>query len=149
MHHSTRKGCVMKNLQLFAFVLFLVMTLAIAACSGQTTTNIPTTPIPTTAPLSAVEKANLAANEKDYDQANQLLDVSAVAQSADFESVIKYWDWITSNQRVSNIDIKEEETKGETKRLFIILQNDNYPARNVGFWIRWQDDRWVAFDDNG
>lgn len=105
--------------------------------------------MPTTDPLSAVEKAILAANEKDYDQANQLLDVSAVAQAADFESGIEYWDWLTSNQRVSNIDIREEETKGETKRLFITLQNDNYPTRTIGFWIRWQDDRWVAFDDNG
>ncbi len=96
-----------------------------------------------------MEKAILAANEKDYDKANQLLDVSGVAQSSDFESVIEYWDWITSSQRVSNIDVREEETKGETKRLFITLQNDNYPTRNVGFWIRWQDDRWVAFDDNG
>ncbi|MEW5958941.1 MAG: hypothetical protein AB1801_14510 [Chloroflexota bacterium] len=139
----------MKNLQLCAFSIFFVITLAIVACNGQSTTNAPTTPMPTTAPLSAVEKAILAANEKDYDKANQLLDISAVAQSSNFESVAEYWDWITSGQRVSTIDIKEEETKGETKRLFITLQNDNYPTRNVGFWIRWQDDRWVAFDDNG
>lgn len=139
----------MKELQLCAFGLSFVITLVITACSGQSTTNVPTTPMPTTDPLSAVEKAILAANEKDYDQANQLLDVSAVAQAADFESGIEYWDWLTSNQRVSNIDIREEETKGETKRLFITLQNDNYPTRTIGFWIRWQDDRWVAFDDNG
>lgn len=138
----------MKNLRLFAFGLLFVGAWAIGACSGQSTTHVPTTPIPTTAPLSAVEKAILAANEKDYDKANQLLDVSTVAQSADFKSVIEYWDWITSSQRVNTIDIREEETKGETKRIFITLQNDNYPTRNVGFWIQWQDDRWIAFDDN-
>ena len=118
------------------------------ACSGQSTTNVSNTPVPTTNPLSTVEKAILAANEKDYDEANRLLDISAIAQSSDFESVTEYWDWITSNQRVSDINITEEETQGESKRLFITLQNENHPSRNVGFWIRWQNDRWIAFDNN-
>lgn len=139
----------MKNLPLFVVTLFFAIVAVLTACGNQPVTTDAATPLPTTAPLSAVEQAILAANEQDYDTANQLLDVSAVAQAADFASATEYWDWITSSQRVSTIDITEEATEGETKRLFITLQNDNYPTRNAGFWIRWQDDRWVAFDDNG
>jgi hypothetical protein len=130
----------------FTFCLLFVVGLAMVACSSQSTTPAPTTPIPTTAPLQAVEEAIWAANEKDYDKANQLLDVSSLAQSTDPEGVTEHWNWLTSNQRVAVITIEEQETKEDARRLFITLQNDNYPTHTVGFWIRWQDDRWVAFE---
>jgi hypothetical protein len=136
----------MKKLRRFAPVLLLVIGLV--ACRGQSTTAAPTTPPPTTVPLQAVESAIWAANEKAYDKANQLLDVSSIAQSPDPEAVTEHWNWLTSNQRVSAIIIEEEETKDEARRLFVTLQNDNYPTLTVGFWIRWQDDRWVAFETN-
>jgi hypothetical protein len=138
----------MKKLQRFASVLLLVIALGLVACQGQSTTTAPTMPLPTTVPLQAVESAIWAANEKAYDKANQLLDVSGIAQSPDPEAVTEHWDWLTSNQRVSAINIEEEETKEDTRRLFITVQNNNYPTLTVGFWIRWQDDRWVAFETN-
>jgi hypothetical protein len=138
----------MKILRLFALGL-LIVVLPLLACGGQSTPTTATTPLPTTSPLQAVEEAIWAANEKDYDKANQLLDVSAVAQASGQESTTEYWDWITSSQRVAKINIEERETKEEARQLFITLQNDNYPGLNVAFWIRWQDDRWLAFDDNG
>lgn len=138
----------MKTIPLFTLCLLTIVVLAIVACGGQSTTAAVTTPRPTTAPLQAVEEAIWAANEKNYDKANQLLDVSAVTQASNRESVIDYWDWLTSDQRVTSINLEEKEMKDEAKQLFITLQNDNYPTLNVGFWIRWQDDRWLAFDDN-
>jgi hypothetical protein len=137
----------MKILRLFALGL-LIVVLTLLACGGQSTTTTATTPLPTTSPLQAVEAAIWAANEKDYDKANQLLDVSAVAQASGQESTTEYWDWITSSQRVAEINIEEKETKEEARHLFITLKNDNYPGLNVAFWIRWEGDRWLAFDDN-
>jgi hypothetical protein len=134
----------MKILRLFVLGLIIVV-LTLLACGGQ---SISTPPLPTTSPLQAVEEAIWAANEKDYGKANQLLNVSAIAQASDQESATEYWDWITSSQRVAEINIEERETKGEAKQPFITLQNDNYPGLNVAFWIRLERDRWLAFDEN-
>jgi hypothetical protein len=95
------------------------------------------------APLEAVENAIWAANEQDYEKANPLLDISELAQSSTSEGVIEHWDWM----RVTSIEIEEEETNEEARRLFITLQNDNYPTQNVGYWIWWQDERWVALKE--
>lgn len=137
----------MKIIQLCACLLLMV-SVTLVACGSQTPANTSLTPVPTTAPLQAVEAAIWAANEKDYDKANQLLDISKLAQASTAEAVIEHWNRITSNQRVASIAIREVETKGEAKRLFIVLQNNNYPTHNVGFWIRWQGERWVASENN-
>jgi hypothetical protein len=62
-----------------------------------------------------VENAIWAANEQNYDQANQLLDISSLAQSPDPEGVIEHWDWLTSDQRIAAIQVEEEETDGEAR----------------------------------
>lgn len=136
----------MKEVRLSVLCLLLLIPLIGVACGGASPADPPVTPRPTTAPLEAVENAIWAANEQDYEKANQLLDISGLAQSPDQEGVSEHWDWLTSDQRVAGIQIEEEETDGVAKRLFITLQNDNYPTQNVGFWIRWQEDRWVAFE---
>jgi hypothetical protein len=48
---------------------------------------------------------------------------------------------------VVSVDVREEETRDDARRLFVTVQNDNYPTQQVGFWIRWQGDRWMAFEE--
>ncbi|GAB4433738.1 MAG: hypothetical protein Kow0031_15360 [Anaerolineae bacterium] len=127
-----------------ATVLFLLPLLA-CGFGGESEPAAP--PAPTTAPLQAVQDAIMAANQQNYDAANQLLDISALAEAAEAESVNEHWDWFTSNQRVASVDAREEETRDDARLLFITVQNDNYPTHQFGFWIRWQGDRWVAFEE--
>jgi hypothetical protein len=122
----------------------LLATGIMAACGGAAETVVPAEPVPTTEPLQAVEDAIMAANDGDYERANQLLDISALAEAADAESVTDTWDQVTSNRRVATVKVTEEELSGEARRLFVVVENDNYPTYQVGFWVQWQDDRWVA-----
>lgn len=137
----------MKIAQFFVRHLHLLSLLILAACSSQPAAGGPTTPVPTVAPLQAVEEAIMAANSQDYQTANRLLDISALAETADEAGVTEHWNWLTSNQRVTAVKIEEQETNNQARRLFITLENDNYPTQQVGFWIRWEGERWVAFEE--
>ncbi len=138
----------MRRLRIGTLGIWCLLSVILLACGSQPATDAPpTTPLATTVPLQAVEDAIWAANGRDYDRANQLLDVSAVAESPGPDGLVEYWDWITSKQRVADITIEIQETKGGEMRLFIVLKNDNYPTQQVGFWIRWQTDRWAAFEE--
>jgi hypothetical protein len=133
------------HFHLFLSIFFLLLPLLACGFGGESELTAP--PVPTTEPLQAVQDAIMAANQQNYDAANQLLDISELAETAEAESVIEHWDWLTSNQRVASVDVRVEETRDDARLLFITLQNDNYPTHQTGFWIRWQGDRWLAFEE--
>ena len=130
-----------------SLIVIFIFVLPLLACGFGVEAEPAAPPAPTTEPLQAVKDAIMAANQQNYDAANQLLDISALAEAAEAESVAAHWDWLTSNQRVAEVDVREEETREDARRLFVTVQNNNYPTQQVGFWIRWQSDRWVAFEE--
>ncbi|MCP4358669.1 MAG: hypothetical protein GY796_11680 [Chloroflexi bacterium] len=74
------------------------------------------------------------------------MDVSAVADFINEEAITEHWDWITSGNRVQEVEINVEEENGDAMQLFIVLKNDNYPQLNISFWIRWQGEKWEALE---
>jgi hypothetical protein len=79
---------------LFLGIVLLLLPLLACGFGGEAEPAAP--PIPTTEPLQAVRDAIMAANQQNYDAANQLLDISALAEAAEAETVTEHWDWFTS-----------------------------------------------------
>lgn len=123
------------------WVIFLV-GLMLMGCGGDTAVS---TPYPTPEPIDTVVEAILTANRGEFAQADRLLDVTAVANEAEYEATQPYWLWLTSDQRVSNVDIEIEETDGDALHLFVVLDNEDRPRQQTRFWIRWNGTQWETF----
>lgn len=107
---------------------------------APTPPTIPTTPDP----LTTIEQAILAANIGNYTQANRLLDITNLATLGPYANNEAYWQWLTSEGDVQQIEVQLEENVPPTKRIFVVMHNNNSPQQQTGFWVHWKDDKWVA-----